>query len=403
MSYRYAFTRIVDPGAGTDVVDFGPFDLWWAAISAAEETIQGSPLASAWLTLFQDHLSQADTTELRWAEDLAESAEMRRAYSALYGRFFGRAFLASRLGFTNFVPLQTDRTPVGNMVEVRRVKRGDVPDWIAWDPQSRSYVLAEAKGRLGGSVDEFLSRTPACISSGKAQFERVEVRESSGRTIRTTNWVAANLWCTDQRGRPPVCLLWDPDGEGEQLLEEEIPSHAAAVRRQRVHGIAAGLGHPGFPEGETEPSGRTVRIAATPAEPSDLPDPPELLEPLELVPMRQGLDEERRFPGADREPVVVTRREAEPRSRERHEDAYVAAIITRFGITPIVDQSGVDAARAARDRAGSGEEPALIYGISGGVLAGSETGRPGWWSGAGIATPDGAGLFDITDVEIDAG
>ena len=191
-----------------------------------------------------------------------------------------------------------------------------------------------------------------------------------------------------------MCLLWDPDGEGEQLLEEETPRHAAAIRRQRVSGIAAGLGHPGFPEGETEPSGRTVRIAAAPSEPLEPPEPP---EPLAIA---QGLDEERHFLGADREPVVVTRREAEPRSRERHEDEYVAAIITRFGITPILDQSGVD---AARDRAGSGEEPALIYGISGGVLAGPEKGRPGWWSGAGIATPDGAGLFDVTQVEIDVG
>ncbi len=107
MSLRYAFTRIVDPGAGTDVVQLGPFDLWWAAISAAEETIQGSPLASAWLRLFQDHLSRDDTSELRWAGDLAESAETRRAYSALYGRFFGRAFLASRLGIRisfRFIP-----------------------------------------------------------------------------------------------------------------------------------------------------------------------------------------------------------------------------------------------------------------------------------------------------------
>ena len=403
MSYRYAYTRIVDPGTGTDVVDLGPFDLWWAAIAAAEETIQGSPLASAWLTLFQDHLSQADTTELRWAGDLAESAEMRRAYSALYGRFFGRAFLASRLGFTDFVPLQTNRTRVGSLVEVRRVKGGDVPDWIAWDPRSRSYVLAEAKGRLGGSVEGFLSQKPACISAGKAQFERVEVREMSGRRLRTTNWVAANLWCTDRRGRRPVCLLWDPDGEGEQLVEEEVPRHAAAVRRQRVGSIAAGLGHPGFPEGETEPSGRTVSIAAAPSERSEPPEPPELLEPVETLAIPQGPDDETFFPRADREPVAVTRREAEPRSRERHEDAYVAAIITRFGITPIVDQSGVDAARAAQDRAGSGVEPALIYGISGGVLAGPETGRPGWWSGAGIATSDGAGLFDITQVEIDAG
>ncbi|MDE0420043.1 MAG: hypothetical protein OXK76_04025 [Gammaproteobacteria bacterium] len=390
MSYRYAFTRIVDPGAGTDVVEVGLFNLWWAAVSAAEETIQGSPLAAAWLRLFEGHLSQIDRSELRWAGDLAESAEMRRAYSALYGRFFGRAFLASRFGFEDFIPLQSDRTPVGNVAEVIRVKRGDVPDWIAWDPGSRSYVIAEAKGRLGGNLRGYLSQTPACITSGKAQFQRVEVRDAHRRTIATTNWVAANLWCTDRRGRGPVCLLWDPNGEGEQLLEEEVLQHAAAVRRQRVGNIAAALGHPGFPDGSTAPGGRIVRVAAVPSE------PPEADE-VRAVP--QGLGDERLFLGKDVEPVGVARREAEPSSRERHEDAYVAAVMTRFGIAPIVDQLGFEAALRAQDRAGSGE-PTLIYGISAGALAGPEADRRGWLSGGGIVSRDGAGLFDITQVEI---
>ena len=396
MSCRYTLTRIVDPGAGTDVLEFGPFDLWWAAISAAEETIQGSPLASAWLRLFQDHLSHEDMSELRWAGDLAESAEMRRAYSALYGRFFGRAFLASRLGIRDFVPLHSDRTRVGNLVEVRRVMRGDVPDWIAWDPQSRSYVLAEAKGRLGGSMRGFLTGRPACINFGKAQFERVEVRDPRHRRIKTKNWVAANRWCTDRRGGRPVCLLWDPYGEGDELLEDEIPRHAAAVRRQRVGSITAGLGHPdpGFPEGSTEPRGWTVRIAAAASEAPKAPEAPEV----PVIP--QGVDEERRSPGTDPEPIAVTRVKAEPRSRENHVDAYVAALITRFGITPIIDQSGVDAARAAQDRAGSGEEPALIYGISGSALVEPEVSRRDWLSGGGIVSRDGAGLFDITQVEI---
>ena len=59
------FAKIVDPGAGTDVVQLGPFDLWWAAISAAEETIADvhERLAvrvrtPAW---YNDHFSRART------------------------------------------------------------------------------------------------------------------------------------------------------------------------------------------------------------------------------------------------------------------------------------------------------------------------------------------------------
>ena len=388
MSYRETFTRIVNPKAGTDDVEVGPFNLWWAAVSAAEETLQGSPIAPAWLTLFQDHLSQADTTALRWGEDLAVGAEMRRAYSALYGRFFGRAFLASRFGFTDFVPLDSQWTRVGHSVEVSRVKKGDVPDWIAWDPHSGSYVLAEAKGRLGGTEQGFLARTPACIKSGKAQFQRVEVRDASRRRIGTTNWVAANLWCTDSRTRRPVCVLWDPDGEGEQLFEEEIPGHASAIRRQRLGNITTRLGHPGFLNGGTETRGQTVRISAEPSEPTETP---------------KAVEDELLFLGNDGEPLTAIRRGGDALSGEKHEDTYIAAIMTRFGVRPILNRSDVNAAQVAQERAGSGGEPALIYGISGNSLADSTSERTKWLSSGGIVSTDGAGLFDISKVRIDEG
>ena len=139
-----------------------------------------------------------------------------------------------------------------------------------------------------------------------------------------------------------------------------------------------------------------MRIAAAASEPPKAPETPEA----PAIP--QGFDEERRLPGTAPAPIAVTRVDPEPRCRERHEDAYVAAVITRFGIAPIVDQSGVDAARAARDRAGSSEEPALIYGIRRSALAGLEAGGRGWLSGGGIVSRDGAGLFDIAQVEIGA-
>ena len=416
MSYRYIYMRIADQKAGPQQLEFGPFDLWWAAKAAAEETIQGSPLVPAWLTLFQDHLSQADTVALRWAEDLAASAEMRRAYSALYGRFFGRAFLAYRLGFTDFVPIESGGARVGNLVQVRRVRRGDGPDWIAWDPRSRSYVLAEAKGRLGGAEGGFLSHArPKCITAGKAQFERVEVRDTSGRRVQTKNWVAANLWSTDRRKRDPVCLLWDPEGEGEQLLDDEVPRHVAAIRRHRVGAITAGLGHLGFPNGSTEPRGVVVQVAAEPKPLEPPPAPPvseeylqvrgsaqESLRAVSRQPAPRAVEGDQRVGGGTQESFMLVPREPTPRSRERHQDAYMAAIITRSGIRAIVDPASVDAAFIAQERARSGEEPALIYGVSANALAEPASEGTAWSSASGIVSGDSAGLFDLAQVEIEA-
>ena len=101
-SYRWSRHRTHD-GAGNDSIGLAPISLWWVARAAAEETLQGAPLVAAWLKLFREHLSVGDRYWLRWRGDLAESAELRRAYSGLYGRFFARALLSEHLGFSRFL------------------------------------------------------------------------------------------------------------------------------------------------------------------------------------------------------------------------------------------------------------------------------------------------------------
>ena len=206
MSCRWTHLRQVDPGTGLDVVERRWLNLWWAAVAAADETIQGGPLAPAWLRLFEAHLSCSETAMLRWRGHLGESAEMRRAYSGLYGRYFARAVLAAELGITLFLPLRTNETPIPGGVTVSRVDDGDIPDWIAWDPEDGRHVLCEAKGRLSDPGRRFLGGKPDCIDAGKAQFDRVEVTNSSGRHIAPRDWIAASLWSTDRVRRDPVSL-----------------------------------------------------------------------------------------------------------------------------------------------------------------------------------------------------
>ena len=175
---------------------------------------------------------------------------------------------------------------------------------------------------------------------------------------------------------------------GEQLFEEEIPAHASAIRRQRVGNITTGLGHAGFLNGGPETRGQTVRISAEPSEPRKTP---------------KAVEDEVLFVGNDGEPLTAIRRGGDALSDEKHEDTYIAAIITRFGIRPILNQPDIDTAHAAQERARSEDEPALIYGIGGDSLADSKSEGTMWLSGGGIVSPDGAGLFDIREVEINAG
>ncbi len=323
-------------------------------------------LVSPWLQLFQAHLSVLQPRTLTWRCDLGTGAEMRRAYSGLYGRYFARALLASVLGFTDFIPLERNRTNINGGVTVNRVANGDIPDWIAWDPQGKGYVLGEAKGRLTGNLQDYLLGTPVCITNGKQQFGRVEVRDSANRVISTRDWVAVNRWSTDRRGEPPVSLLWDPPGDGEPLTGEEASRHATAIRRHRLEAIAQRLGHSDF----------FVRIGATGST-----DGPPLLD--------TGDEQENPFGQFDRQ------------SAEPYEDYYQAAIVTALGIRPIRDRNDFEDALTIQVRTSDNDEPAMIFGLAKGASTMSERGQAPWLSANGIASTDGSALFDLKSVEIE--
>lgn len=384
MPYRYTRIRIVDPRAGIDVRGYPALSLFWPALAAAEETIQGSPLASAWLRLFQEHLSQNTPDVLRWRGDLAESAEMRRAYSALYGRYFSRALLACKFGITDFVPLSRNGVDIPGGASVHRVAPGDIPDWIAWDPADRCYVLAEAKGRLTGSTPAFMWGTPPCVGSGKDQFKRVSVSDSAGKGIMTRDWLVAHRWSTDARPREPISLMWDPRRAGGELSRGELPFHAAAIRRTRISNIAAALGFRVSVGDGDGFMGQAIRISVAPS--------------LAAVP-RTPLKDETSLPVDRTHAAEIPTAITEP-SWDNHENAYAAAVFTRLGIQPIRNGDDLDSARSVQERARGGE-PAMVYGIAADALSTSDLERETWLSGNGIVSSDGAGLFDLRDERVE--
>ena len=339
--------------------------------------MQGGPLTSAWLYLFASHLSRDETRKLRWGGDLAESAEMRRAYSAMYGRYFSRALLESRFRLTDFIPLHTNSTTIENGVTVNRIERGDIPDWIAWDPVSGSYVLAEAKGRLTGNDSDFLHQTPRCIKEGKAQFQRVEVRDTYGRKIRTRNWVVANLWSTDERKREPVSLLWGSETGGETLSENEVRRNEVAIRQHRIAKIAIVLGRQNSLHKNANDVGQTIRISIQPSV-SDGFDA--------IQPAWENIERERENLG-------------EETAREAHEDVYVAALITPLGIRPILTEDDIEFVYLAQEKMQYGNEVAMIYGLSRNAVLTERHEGEQWLSTGGIVSPDGTGLFNLKDID----
>ena len=380
MPYRYIYIRTVDPNINQNGnTEVYALSLIRVALAAAEETILGVPLASPWLGLFQGHLSKKENTWLRWKDDLAVSAEMRRAYSAIYGRFFARGLLTKKFGFENFVSLERNRTVIKNGVSVCRIKKGSIPDWIVWDPSNNSYAMVEAKGVLRGKGRNFLYERPSCIEVGKKQFQRVRVKDRSNRLIRTRNWVAANLWSTDanSNSHKPVSLLWDPEGTGEDLSSGEIQEHRFAIHKHRMAKLATGMGFSIQSNGKI--SGLNVEVTVKPKSDEMPPHPDRELE-IDALTREHKVD------------IDIV-------SRETHEGCYIASLITSMGIHPIANKSDLEEVKAFQKKAQEEDREAMIYGLSAKMLSELGSSQEPWLSSSGIVSTDGASLFKLSEVE----
>jgi hypothetical protein len=420
--HRWTHHRFND-GRGRTYRGRIPINLLWIAAAAAEETLQGSPLAAAWLGLFRSQLSSRDAHWLRWAGDLAESAELRRAYSGLYGRFFARALLQQHLGFTSFLSLRRHGLTVRGSVDVRRSALGDIPDWLGWCPARQRHVLAEAKGSLTGG--DFLGAgEPSCVREGKKQFGRVEVFAGATQ-IRPLQWVAATRWATDVRPEEPVTILWDPPVDDVPFSPREAMRHQQAMQRAWLTSIAPGFALKSATDFTlersaqralvilAEPGGMEVDISEEQAGWSDpLPkaDGPVVKASSDADPDQPAYptgDTEFEGPDDGDQPL----KDASPYEDGRllrpgkgqttlFSDSFIAVAVTKFGILQVRNQAEVDALLRLQERIRKGDdEPAMVVGIP--LVRPEELpGKPTWNDAAGLAQSRGVSVFDLSRVEI---
>lgn len=425
-SYRWTTHRVFD--GTSDRVEKAALSMWWLARAAAEETLQGSPLAVAWLKLFRAHLSQNDSYWLRWRGSLAESAELRRAYSGLYGRFFAKALLSNHLGLTNFTSLERNGVQVGTgPVHVVRDGKGDIPDWIAWDDANSRYVLCEAKGSL--TANDFLDPFgPSCAREGKKQFARVKT--FNGTTlIHPAQWVAATRWATDVRGGDPITLLWDPPVDETTFEEDEAAIHRTAITRAWLDSLAPALGWTGADDLIAEE--RSTTALAIKTDPGPIPEtedwptiendtgPYDSISPIgprPLVETRAVLREvddrtagpterfgfEPFYPKLVPSPLYPDRQRLDPPPPEKHSHSgtYISVVITPFGITPIRSQSDFESLLRVQERARNLEQPAMLVGLPLGLDPSRRKDPRTWLDGAGISSPDGLAVFDLRRIDV---
>lgn len=170
------------------------------------------------------HLSS--TTDYRYrGGGLGVSPGHRRTTSNEMGQAFCRWFLHDHANITYFAHisdfLNRPLDPRFGSLKLLRSAPKDVPDYVCADDFQRVFI-AEAKGTYS-SVDFGNS----LFQSWRDQFNRIEVRDSSGRLVSFKGFVVATRFATESKPsiRTTVCAE-DPNTPGEP------PPGASEIGRQ---------------------------------------------------------------------------------------------------------------------------------------------------------------------------
>lgn len=144
------FLHSFDPPSASPVnaatVDLDVADIEDAGI---REVLQTPGAAyGAWSILDALLMPTGVGTPFIFREPLGQAREVKVALSGLFGRFVARAYLERYFNLSIFAHLSSQTIDLDRRrkVKIKRLSRGDLPDWIACASDLSSLTVAEAKG-----------------------------------------------------------------------------------------------------------------------------------------------------------------------------------------------------------------------------------------------------------------
>lgn len=167
---------------------------------------------------------------------LGHAREVKVALSGLFGRFVARAYLERYFQLSIFAHLSNRTISLDRQrrVTIKRLSRGDLPDWLACASSLSSLTVAEAKGcHDPGGPTKALGRA-------WKQAQRIDVL-AKGRKVTVKRIAIATRWGVAAGGPADAYLsVRDPTDEGEPI--EPIERDALYIGLLRLH--IANLVHP---------------------------------------------------------------------------------------------------------------------------------------------------------------
>jgi hypothetical protein len=178
-------------------------------------------------------------TPFIFREPLGQAREVKVALSGLFGRFIARAYLQRYFGLSIFNHLNNSSLLLDGRLRVEIVKlgRGDLPDWVACAPNLSSLTVAEAKG-----CHDPRGPTKA-LARAWAQANRIDVM-AQGKRVTIKRIAIATRWGAAAAGPSTAHIsVRDPEDEGDHIEPNESDALFVGLLRNHVANLIAPLGH----------------------------------------------------------------------------------------------------------------------------------------------------------------
>lgn len=178
-------------------------------------------------------------TSFIFKQPLGQAREVKVALSGLFGRFVARAYLERYFNLSIFAHLGNHVIDLDRrkQAKIKRLARGDLPDWIACKSDLTSLTIAEAKGchDPGGPAK--------ALARAWTQAGRIDVTVK-GRRVTVKRIAVATRWgVADSNSDDAYLSVRDPIDEGDPIDPQDKDSPFIGMLRLHVAGMIEPLGH----------------------------------------------------------------------------------------------------------------------------------------------------------------
>lgn len=178
-------------------------------------------------------------TPFIFKEPLGQAREVKVALSGLFGRFVARAYLERYFNLSIFAHLGSRIIDLDRRrkIKVKRLSRGDLPDWIACASDLSSLTVAEAKGchDVGGPAK--------ALDRAWAQAGRIDIT-AQNRKVSVKRIAIATRWGMAVAGPADAYLsARDPVDEGDPIDPTDKDTLFIGLLRLHIANLIKPLGH----------------------------------------------------------------------------------------------------------------------------------------------------------------